>query len=201
MIRYLAVLLAGLLAACATDTRMAPDTASERVLLAPVTTMVALDESDPAALADLIRGNAGRGIAASYRVVAPPGLADRAQVMLDRATAERLAPATLGVAADARLHVEVTLLQARAPKCPDWSRRSDDDFSNRPSSNFGCADAVNLANQVANPGDLIAGHGRGSTAAGPVAAAVKRLATGRTSPLTATDTQASDGPISADPRP
>lgn len=45
------------------------------------------------------------------------------------------------------------------PRCPDWSKRAEQDFQNTPSSNFGCATATNIGMMVANPGDLLRGRG------------------------------------------
>lgn len=202
MIRRTGVLLMVLaLAACATDQAPVPQTAADRVRLAPTTTAIPLDAGDPDALARVIRANVARGITATYRLVAPAELAAAARAQLDRGAADGLAPVTLGVTPGAALRVEVTRLGAHVPACPDWSRRSDEDFSNRPSSNFGCADAVNLAAQVADPADLIAGRGRATTAAGPLAAAVAALAADRVKPLKAAATAAQGGPISDDPHP
>lgn len=53
------------------------------------------------------------------------------------------------------------------PACPDWSKRADGDPANRRSSNFGCANTVNLGLMVADPGDLVRGR-----AAGPADGAV-----------------------------
>lgn len=47
------------------------------------------------------------------------------------------------------------------PKCPDWSKPSDADPNNRPSSNFGCATATNLGLMVADPADLVGGRAPG----------------------------------------
>lgn len=45
------------------------------------------------------------------------------------------------------------------PRCPDWSKRAEQDFQNTPSSNLGCATATNIGMMVANPGDLLRGRG------------------------------------------
>jgi pilus assembly protein CpaD len=45
--------------------------------------------------------------------------------------------------------------QVSVPGCPDFRKPIVTDFTNTPSSNFGCATAMNLANMVADPGDLI----------------------------------------------
>lgn len=44
------------------------------------------------------------------------------------------------------------------PACPDWSKKPGTDYSNRSSSNFGCATRFNLSQMVANPRDLIVGE-------------------------------------------
>ena len=200
MIRRTAILLATWsLAACATDRPPAPQTAVDRVQVAPVTTVIALDARDPSALVRIIREDVLRGVTATYRLVAPVELAAAARAELDAVAVERLAPVALTMTAGAALHVEVTGLEAQARACPDWSRRSDEDFSNRPSSNFGCADAVNLAAQVANPADLVAGRGRASTAAGPLATAVAQFTADRVKPLRTATAPAQGGPISDDP--
>jgi pilus assembly protein CpaD len=56
--------------------------------------------------------------------------------------------------------------------CPDWRKPLLDDFSNYESSNFGCANANNLALMVADPMDLVRGReggtGDGTRAAGTI---------------------------------
>ncbi|MCH7664864.1 MAG: hypothetical protein IH936_02915, partial [Acidobacteria bacterium] len=37
---------------------------------------------------------------------------------------------------------------ATPPNCPDWRKPANQNFQNSPSSNFGCANAVNLALMV-----------------------------------------------------
>jgi type IV pilus biogenesis protein CpaD/CtpE len=63
--------------------------------------------------------------------------------------------------------------------CPDWSRASREDFSNRDASNFGCADALNFQAQLVDPRD--ARRGRGTSAGDGVAAAnaLDRMRSGR----------------------
>jgi pilus assembly protein CpaD len=55
------------------------------------------------------------------------------------------------------------------PSCPDWSMPEANNFTNEPSSNFGCATEANLATMIANPADLVRG-GRISTGDGDLAA-------------------------------
>ena len=47
------------------------------------------------------------------------------------------------------------------PKCPDWTKQSGADPSNRVSSNFNCATTSNLGLMLADPGDLIRGRPKG----------------------------------------
>lgn len=48
------------------------------------------------------------------------------------------------------------------PACPNWSGSPSTDFTNEPTSNYGCANAVNLGMMVANPADLAAGRRLGA---------------------------------------
>lgn len=43
------------------------------------------------------------------------------------------------------------------PQCPDWRKPSEDDPSNTPSSNLGCATETDLGLMVADPRDLVVG--------------------------------------------
>lgn len=56
---------------------------------------------------------------------------------------------------------QVTISIARyvvvTPQCPDWRKPSEDDPSNTPSSNLGCATETNLGLMVADPRDLVVG--------------------------------------------
>ncbi|MGH7115595.1 MAG: CpaD family pilus assembly lipoprotein, partial [Stellaceae bacterium] len=44
------------------------------------------------------------------------------------------------------------------PRCPNWSMKDAGDFTNAPTSNFGCATAVDLGLMVASPADLAGGR-------------------------------------------
>lgn len=59
------------------------------------------------------------------------------------------------------------------PDCPNWSKRSDDDFGNTRSSNIGCATATNLGLMVADPGDLLIGRTLGPADGGLAASRVQ----------------------------
>ena len=67
--------------------------------------------------------------------------------------------------------------------CGDWSRAPREDFSNRALPNFGCADAANLAAQLADPADLVRGRGTARQAGEAAARAVERYRTETVTPL------------------
>lgn len=56
---------------------------------------------------------------------------------------------------DGSVQIEVGRYIVMGPHCPDWNKRSDHDFANKPSSNFGCATSRNLGLMLADPGDLV----------------------------------------------
>lgn len=71
------------------------------------------------------------------------------------------APVTAGRMPEASVRVVLSRTTAEVPGCPNWSRRSDTDFANRASSNYGCAVNGNLAAMIADPNDLIRGRSAG----------------------------------------
>jgi len=79
--------------------------------------------------------------------------------------------------------VEVIRTLVTLPPCPNWSKKSQPDFENAPSSNFGCATETNLGLMVANPTDLALARADGPTAGQPAAAAVQRYLTDKVTPL------------------
>ena len=75
-----------------------------------------------------------------------------------------VAPTTAGALAPGQARVVITRSTAAVPGCPDWSAKSDMNYNNGTSPNFGCAVNSNLAAMVANPEDLITGQtGTGTT--------------------------------------
>lgn len=74
------------------------------------------------------------------------------------------APVTPGYLQPGQARVVITRSTASVPGCPDWSAKSDMNYSNGTSPNFGCAVNSNLAAMVANPQDLLEGKkGSGET--------------------------------------
>lgn len=64
---------------------------------------------------------------------------------------------------------------AKLPRCPDWSRASVLDRRMAASSNFGCANTVNLGRMVADPADLEDGRGLSPMPGEPAIKALRRL--------------------------
>lgn len=75
-----------------------------------------------------------------------------------------VAPATAGMLQPGQARVVITRTSAAVPGCPDWSAKSDMNYNNATSPNFGCAVNSNLAAMVADPQDLLEGKkGSGET--------------------------------------
>ena len=74
------------------------------------------------------------------------------------------APVTPGFVQPGQARIVIPRSSASVPGCPDWSAKSDMNFNNGTSSNFGCAVNSNLAAMVADPQDLLEGKkGSGET--------------------------------------
>ncbi|RNJ62123.1 MAG: pilus assembly protein CpaD [Porphyrobacter sp. IPPAS B-1204] len=67
------------------------------------------------------------------------------------------APVTPGFIQPGQARVVITRATASVPGCPDWSAKSDMNYTNGISPNYGCAVNSNLAAMVADPQDLIEG--------------------------------------------
>jgi pilus assembly protein CpaD len=88
-----------------------------------------------------------------------------------------VAPATPGILPPGQARVVITRSSAFVPGCPDWSAKSDMNYNNALSSNYGCAVNSNLAAMVADPEDLLEGKkGSGETL---IATSNKAIATYR----------------------
>jgi pilus assembly protein CpaD len=75
-----------------------------------------------------------------------------------------VAPVTAGAVNAGTVRVIVTRSSASVSGCPDWSAKSDTNFHNATSSNYGCATNANLAAMVADPEHLLHGaRGSGNT--------------------------------------
>lgn len=78
--------------------------------------------------------------------------------------------------------------QVSLPGCPDWTDRGGVTHSNQPSSNWGCATAVNFGLMVANPGDLVRGRDGGPGDGAAQVLAIQRYRKGETKPLLGSET-------------
>lgn len=88
-----------------------------------------------------------------------------------------VAPATPGMLQPGQARVVITRSSASVPGCPDWSAKSDMNYTNAMSPNYGCAVNSNLAAMVADPQDLLEGKkGSGETL---IATSNKAIATYR----------------------
>jgi len=85
------------------------------------------------------------------------------------------APVTEGMLQPGQARVVITRSSAAVPGCPDWSAKSDMNYNNAASPNFGCGVNSNLAAMVADPQDLLEGKkGSGETV---IATSNKAIAT------------------------
>ncbi len=78
------------------------------------------------------------------------------------------APVTAGVVVPGTVRVVLTRSTASVPSCPDWSKKSEANYSGGNHTNYGCATNSNLAAMIADPEDLVRGqdaHGHDSTRA------------------------------------
>lgn len=87
------------------------------------------------------------------------------------------APVTAGYLQPGQARVVITRTTASVPGCPDWSAKSDMNYSNGTSPGHGCAINSNLAAMVADPQDLLEGKkGSGETV---IATGTKAISTYR----------------------
>ena len=82
----------------------------------------------------------------------------------------------------------VNRYQVALPGCPDWSGRGGITWDNQPSSNWGCANAVNLGLMVANPADLIGVRDAGPGDGEAQVLGIQRYRKGETTPLLGAET-------------
>jgi pilus assembly protein CpaD len=74
------------------------------------------------------------------------------------------APVTAGFVQPGQARVVITRTTAAVPGCPDWSSKSDMNYSHGLSPNYGCAINSNMAAMIADPQDLLEGKkGDGET--------------------------------------
>ena len=84
--------------------------------------------------------------------------------------------------ASGQARVVISRAFASVPGCPDWSGRSDANYTNGTSRNYGCAISSNMAAMIANKEDLV--HGRDGTGSTVVLTNTKAIDAYRTKPAT-----------------
>jgi pilus assembly protein CpaD len=72
------------------------------------------------------------------------------------------------------------------PGCPDWSGKLTS-YTNTPSSNWGCATAINLGLMIAEPSDLVRGRDLGVADGEALAGAIERYRKGETKAIVPED--------------
>jgi pilus assembly protein CpaD len=193
--RAAALLFAGILSACATLPADRPETALSRIVLEREVRDIALADTDLEGLRAFI-AREGTRPGDSYAVLAG-GTADASAMVREIASATGgRAVVTVGGSPPGRVGIRLTRVRATVRGCPDWSDAGED-FTNRPFSNFGCADAVNLAAHLADPNDLYAGSANEAAYSQAAVAAVERLRSGKVEPLAPT----ASAPVPGAPRP
>ncbi|HLI13327.1 MAG TPA: CpaD family pilus assembly lipoprotein [Alphaproteobacteria bacterium] len=98
-------------------------------------------------------GNPAADRLAARRAAAVAALLRRRQVQASPAAQ----PTVEGALARDAVVVTVGRYVVTPPVCPDWRKPEADDYTNTPTSNYGCATATDLGMMVANPGDLVNG--------------------------------------------
>jgi pilus assembly protein CpaD len=97
-----------------------------------------------------------------------------------------VAPVTEGTIPAGQVRVVISRAFASVPGCPDWSGRSDANFTNGTSRNYGCATSSNLAAMIANKEDLV--HGQDGTSTTLAQTNTKAIDAYRTKPATGATT-------------
>jgi len=92
------------------------------------------------------------------------------------------APVTPGYVSPGSVRVVLTRASAVVPHCPDWDDKSETNFNNATSHNYGCAVNSNMAAMIANPDDLV--HGANSTSNTMTQTSDKAVAALRNAPPT-----------------
>ncbi|MCH7692101.1 MAG: hypothetical protein IIC54_01750 [Proteobacteria bacterium] len=108
----------------------------------------------------------------------------------------RVLPLRIEFGIDAPVRGAVKVIVRRyvvtVPGCPDWTGRPGISYGNTPSSNFGCATAINLGLMVADPGDIVAGRHPGLMDGEFIARSIERYRKGETTPLKGDDATIAD---------
>lgn len=89
--------------------------------------------------------------------------------------------------------VAVNRYVVTTPRCPDFSKPSESNYTNTTYSDFGCANAHNLGVMVADPADLARGRPEGYQDGTQAVLGVQRYRTDKVKPLIKDDTGSGAG--------
>ncbi len=134
--------------------------------------------------------------AAEGPLAGPRAEAVRALLDEQRIESMSLARGSLSDLGQGSVAVIVGRYVATPPNCPDWRKPANQNFQNSPSSNFGCANAVNLALMVEDPADLLRGRPLGPGDAAGLVHGIQRYRSNLVIPPTGQATQTSVEPAS-----
>jgi pilus assembly protein CpaD len=107
----------------------------------------------------------------------PPALAARRQRAIARVLLAHgivALPIALADLPPNRALLEIGRYTVELPPCPNWSQLPYSEFTNQPSSNYGCATAVDLGLMMASPADLVDGRPLPPADGAPAVSAVRR---------------------------
>ncbi|HMO86274.1 MAG TPA: CpaD family pilus assembly lipoprotein [Lacipirellulaceae bacterium] len=89
--------------------------------------------------------------------------------------------------------VSVNRYVVTTPRCPNFSKAPEYNYTNTTYSNFGCASAQNLGVMVADPADLVRGRPEGAQDGAGSVLGIQRYRAGATRPLMRQDTGSTTG--------
>ena len=105
---------------------------------------------------DVMIGTLGRKDTARDNTLASRRIAAvMSQVRALRIKPELLPPGPSDRPWDGKVKMVIGRYVVSTPDCPDWTKPGDSDWTNRQSSNLGCANTANLGLMIADPGDLV----------------------------------------------
>lgn len=159
----------------------------------------ALDPQETARLSRFLAGNRSESGAVIAVGPATSGAlnAGRERVVRDALITRGYRPVDVVyvTSADALNQVTVSISSSVVvtPRCPDYSKPTEYNYTNTPHSNHGCANTHNLGVMVADPADLIRGRDEGGQDGTGSVLAVQRYRIGKVTPLLDSETGTDSG--------
>jgi pilus assembly protein CpaD len=148
-----------------------------------------LDPQEAARLSQFLSNNRSEGNATvTIGPATSPALsAGRERVVRELLSARGYRPVDVVYASTAESLNQVTVSVASnvviTPRCPDFSKPTEYNYSNTTHSNYGCASAHNLGIMVADPADLVRGRDQGVQDGPNAVLGIQRYRTGKVTPL------------------